>query len=280
MIERAARRPGDPSPPLLNVITASAPAGRFESPLADHHVLDIHLGDPVQVSCRMDGRERRGLQTHGSFCVVPAGLTGQWAMTRPLQALLIQLTPSLLAATADALGVRSRGPGLLPAMHVRDPQVERIGWALQAEHDDACPSGRLFTDSLALALAARLLGLQSRAGAAGGTSGRALPRWRLRNVLEYIEAHLDEDLTLAELSTVAGFSLSHFKALFRQAVGLPVHRYVLERRVERARVLLLEGGRTMAEIALAAGFAHQSHMARCLRRVLGLTPTQIADRSR
>jgi len=78
---------------------------------------------------------------------------------------------------------------------------------------------------------------------------------------------------------VAGFSLSHFKPLFRQATGTPVHRFVLERRVERARTRLLEGGRSMTEIALEAGFAHPSHMARCMRRVLGLSPAQTAGRS-
>jgi AraC family transcriptional regulator len=95
-------------------------------------------------------------------------------------------------------------------------------------------------------------------------------------VIEYIEAHLDQDLTLSELATVAGFSVSHFKPLFKHAVGVPVHRYVVERRVELARRLLVTGRLTMAEIAVEAGFAHQSHMARCMRRVLGLSPSQIA----
>jgi AraC family transcriptional regulator len=102
-----------------------------------------------------------------------------------------------------------------------------------------------------------------------------LPAWRLRHVIDYIEAHLDQDLTLAELAAVAGFSLSHFKPLFRQAVGMPVHRYVLERRIERARMLLAGSDKSMTEIAIEAGFAHSSHMARCLRRVLGLSPSQI-----
>jgi AraC family transcriptional regulator len=62
----------------------------------------------------------------------------------------------------------------------------------------------------------------------------------------------------------------------KQAVGVPVHRFVLERRVERARIRLLAGGQSLTEIALEAGFAHPSHMARCMRRVLGLTPSQLA----
>ncbi|HEV8692742.1 MAG TPA: AraC family transcriptional regulator [Lysobacter sp.] len=266
--------------PLLDVLTAQAPAGLFESPLDDRHILDIHLGNPVQVSCSIDSRERRGLQTHGQFCVVPAGVTGRWRLERPVRALLVRLAPSLFLETANAMGLSSRGAELVPSMHMRDPHIERIGWMLQAEDHDAYPGGRLFTDSLASALAARLLALQSRKGASTTKPGRALPTWRLRHVVEYIEAHLDEDLTLAELARVTGFSLSHFKPLFKQAVGMPVHRFVLERRVERARMRLLEGGSSLTEIALEAGFAHPSHMARCMRRVLGLSPSQVAGMRR
>ena len=118
----------------------------------------------------------------------------------------------------------------------------------------------------------RLVALQSPSRIA---PARALPAWRLRHVIDYIDAHLDQDLTLAELAAVAGFSPSHFKALFRQATGTPVHRFVLERRVERARLHLLEGRLSVTEVALETGFAHPSHMARWMRRLLGLSPSQV-----
>ena len=163
---------------------------------------------------------------------------------------------------------------LAPSIHIRDPQIERIGWMMQAEAHEHYPGGRLFADSLAAALAARLLVLQTRR--AGPVERRALPPWRLRRVLEYIEAHLEAELTLAELATVAGFSLSHFKAMFKQATGVPVHRFVLERRVERARLRLLEGRASVTQVAAETGFAHASHLARCMRRVLGASPSQVA----
>jgi len=260
---------------VLHVFTLPVPAGVIESPPERFHAIDIHLGAPVQASCRIDGRERRGIQTQGQFSLLPAGVTGRWAMTRPAQALLLLLAPSLLHDTADAIGVRGT-PVLAPAIQARDPQLERIAWILRAEHDDGYPGGRLFTDSLAAALATRLLRLPPNPAPDDRASSRALPPRRLRSVIEYIEAHLDQDLTLSELATVAGFSVSHFKPLFKHAVGVPVHRYVVERRVERARRLVLEGDRSMAEIAVEVGFAHQSHMARCMRRVLGLSPSQIA----
>jgi AraC family transcriptional regulator len=99
----------------------------------------------------------------------------------------------------------------------------------------------------------------------------------LRRVIEYVDAHLDQDLTLAELAAVAEFSPSHFKALFKEAAGVPVHRFVLERRIGRARLRLrlLDGRQSITAIALETGFAHPSHMACWMRRLLGLSPSQI-----
>jgi AraC family transcriptional regulator len=289
MIDRPSCYPGPPAAllsgigqdrlPLLDVLTSPVPSGLFNSPLDDRHVLCLHVGEPVPVSYRAGNYERKGVRLHGQFCVVPARSSTRWIVSRPARSLLLRLTPSLLRETADAMGLGSRGAELDPSIHIRDPQVERIGWMMQAEDHDAYPGGRLFADSLAAALAVRLLALQSRSSATTSKPGRALPAWRLRHVIEYIEAHLSEDLTLAELARVAGFSLSHFKPLFKQAVGVPVHQFVLERRVERARFRLLEGGRSRTEIALEAGFAHPSHMARCMRRVLGRSPSQVAESS-
>lgn len=103
----------------------------------------------------------------------------------------------------------------------------------------------------------------------------ALPAWRLRQVIDYIDACLEQDLRLAELAAVAGYSVSHFKPMFRRAVGMPVHRFVLERRVQRAHALLVESSLSITTIALETGFAHASHMARCMRRLLGVTPAQV-----
>lgn len=94
-----------------------------------------------------------------------------------------------------------------------------------------------------------------------------MPAWRLRKVIDYIEAHMDQDLTLADLAEVAGFSVSHFKVLFRNAAGMTAHRFVMHRRVERACAHLARGTMSATDIALATGFAHSSHMARCIRAI-------------
>ncbi|WP_342379542.1 AraC family transcriptional regulator [Myxococcus stipitatus] len=265
--------------PLLDVLTSPVPSGRFDSPVDDRHVLCLHVGEPVPVTYRVGKAERQGARLHGQFCVVPAGSSTRWTLSRPARSLLLRLTPELMREAAEAMGLGTQGAALDPAIHIRDAQVERIGWMMQSEDLEGYPGGRLFADSLATALAARLFALQSHTENPEARHRHALPAWRLRQVVEYIEAHLDEDLSLAELAQVAGFSLSHFKPLFKRATGVPVHRFVLERRVERARLRLVEGRKSLMEIAMEAGFSHPSHMARCLRRFLGMSPTEIARAS-
>jgi len=107
--------------------------------------------------------------------------------------------------------------------------------------------------------------------AAPGPRG-AMPARKLRQVLAHIEDHLCAGLSLQEIAQVSGLSVSHCKTLFRRSMGLPVHQYVIRRRVERAASLLREGDLPVSQIALETGFAHQSHLARHMRRWLGATP--------
>jgi AraC family transcriptional regulator len=98
---------------------------------------------------------------------------------------------------------------------------------------------------------------------------------RLRQVLSHIEYNLGRDLSLKEIAGVAGVSVSHCNAAFRRAVGMPVHQYVIERRVDRAKTLLGEGNLSISQIAVETGFAHQSHLAYHVRRLLGVSPLSL-----
>jgi AraC family transcriptional regulator len=265
----------------LDVLSVTCPVGALETPQDSHHVLYFHVGHPVQLTCRLDGRERSGgVHYPGDFCVLPAGVKGQWTMEAPADSLVLRLSPLLVKETAQTLRLKSAQAAITPAMRVRDPHLEYIGWMLRAEQEAGYPYGRIFVDSLAAAIAARLLRRYGRNTTAPRASRHQLPKWRLRTVCDYIRGNLDRDLSLAELANIAGFSVSHFKPLFRQAMGLPVHRYVVECRVERARQLLLQSDRSMGDIALESGFTHQSHMTRCLRRVLGISSADVAKLGR
>jgi AraC family transcriptional regulator len=239
--------------------------------LPDHR-LKIHAGAPVQGACRF----HRFLYTRGDVDIVPAGTSDVWQEEQSSTSLMLQLSPSLLRRAAEDMGLDPDRAGLEPRHQFRDPQIEHIAWALDAERRAANPSGLLYTESLGLALAVHLLGRYP----APLQSGPGLSRRQLQRLTAYIEEHLDQDLSLAHLAAVAELSASHLKTLFKRSMGLPVHEYVVQRRVERARELLLRGDLPVSQVALEAGFAHQSHMARWMRRILGVTPTAVARGSR
>jgi AraC family transcriptional regulator len=99
-------------------------------------------------------------------------------------------------------------------------------------------------------------------------------------ILEYIDERLEHRLLLADLAAVVGLRPSHFKTLFKRSLGVPVHQYVIRRRVDRAAELLAQHGVRLGDAAEAAGFADPSHMARAMRRLIGMTPSEIARDAR
>jgi AraC family transcriptional regulator len=101
--------------------------------------------------------------------------------------------------------------------------------------------------------------------------GGLAPR-QMRRVLDYIDAHLTDELGLVELAAIAGLSPHHFGEAFKTSMGTSPHRYVIEGRVQHALELLREKDRSIGEIAHAAGFSSQSHLTANFRRVTGLTP--------
>ena len=110
-------------------------------------------------------------------------------------------------------------------------------------------------------------------------SSGGLPAYRLRKVLAYIAEHLTEDLRMDALAEVAGMSKYHFSRLFKDAVGVPPYRYVVQQRVEAARGLLLRTDLSVAQIALRTGFSSQSHLSTSFREHAGTTPVALRDSS-
>lgn len=107
---------------------------------------------------------------------------------------------------------------------------------------------------------------------AGPDGANALSPLQLRRVLLFVEQNLDDDLSLATLAAVAGLSPSHFARRFKAAIGEAPHRYVLSRRVNGAKRLLLATDMPLAEIAAAAGFSSQAHLTGIFGRAVGMTP--------
>jgi AraC family transcriptional regulator len=104
------------------------------------------------------------------------------------------------------------------------------------------------------------------------SSNASLSPKRLKRVLDYVESHLGERLTLGDLARVACLSRCHFSKSFKQAVGVGPHRYLVQQRLERAKILICRTIEPLARIAQETGFSDQSHLTIIFRRETGMTP--------
>lgn len=205
--------------------------------------------------------------------VVPFGASVAWEDNGPTQYLGISLMPSLMHSAAEAMEVNIDAVALPSDMQLRDEKLAHIALAIKAELEVEDPHDRMYAEGLGLSLAVHLL---RRYGHANGNGvKRGLTHRQVHSVQDYIHEHLMNDLSLGEVASLTSFSPSHFKVLFKQSVGLPVHQYVIKCRVDRAVELLTSGDINLSEVALKSGFADQSHMSRCMRRLIGLTPGEV-----
>ncbi|QIG99746.2 helix-turn-helix domain-containing protein [Bradyrhizobium sp. 6(2017)] len=181
---------------------------------------------------------------------------------------------------ADDKVVFAKGLPALPcASHEIESDDDVIRSLLHAMKVALQGNDRQSADALQLAIAVRQFGLRPAHGGAAAvrssTNGRhiqALQKWRLKRVVDYIDARISSRITLADLAAVAGLSRMHFASQFRVATGLRPHEFLLRRRVRRAEELIRETTMTIVEIALAVGFQTQAHFTTVFKRFAGCTP--------
>ena len=160
---------------------------------------------------------------------------------------------------------------LAPKYNLIDPLVSQLVSTIANEIEGGFLD-QILADALNTALAVQIMRLCSDQMAITFEFSNGLSRERLKRVCDYIEAHLDDRLTLAALAAVACLSPYHFSRSFKQAVGAGPQRYVMHRRVERAKALMRRTDQPLALIAQEAGFADQSHLTSVFRREIGVTP--------
>jgi AraC family transcriptional regulator len=237
--------------------------------------ISIHVGRTVRLMCRRGGEHHSGTAVHGDVEIIPPTVPGVWELKGSDTELVVCLGLPLVHQVAEEYGGDLAAFEVRNRFHERDPRIEHIGWALKEEFERGSTSGRVYLDSLANALAATVV--RQCSSLAGTTRDLRAPlsASALREVLAFMEDHLGRDLPLQELATVSGLGVSRFKTAFRTATGQSAHQYLIQRRVERAAMLLRTGTLPIGQVALETGFCHQSHMAANMRRLLGVTPSII-----
>lgn len=152
-----------------------------------------------------------------------------------------------------------------------DPLISQIAQTIGNEIDGGFIDGVL-ADALNTALAAQVTRRFADPSAILPAPSNGLSSDRLKRVRDYIETHLDDRLTLTDLAEVACLSPYHFSRSFKAAVGVGPQRYVMQRRLERAKTLMRRTNQPLAAIAQQVGFTDQSHLTCIFRRETGVTP--------
>jgi AraC family transcriptional regulator len=203
----------------------------------------------------------------GEMTLMPRGVPSQWSWNSTCDRLDVIVFPDVFG-DGSSLDVVDR-------YAFRDAEMEVICRRLYHLVSLNGPKERLYWESLVMNLAEILLLRHSTASrSARILASGGLSRNQARRVLEYIESNLSRDVTLSKLSGIADLSLHHFARMFKQTVGVAPHRYVLERRLERAKTMLRAAKANLVEISLSAGFDSQSHFTSTFRRMVGATPTE------
>jgi AraC family transcriptional regulator len=250
------------------------PNEAFQPPLT-HHSLVLFLRTPKEFEVRSEGISRVVPPPAGSTLVVPAGSPARWRWSSHSDSLHVFLEPGLVArVAAEAFELDPARVSLPPLDGLDLPQLRAAMLAVCAELTADAAGGRRAVESLANVMAVHLIRNASAPRGQVRRSGGALPRGKLRAVVEYIEEHLDAGLTLERMAAVARLSPYHFARQFKAATGLPPHQYVIARRVERAQQILRKGDLSLAEVAAVVGFSDQSQFSRNFKRVTGVTPGQ------
>ncbi|MEW5665300.1 AraC family transcriptional regulator [Pseudomonas putida] len=233
-----------------------------------HHTLSCYIADGTGTFRRQRPADKGAPD---KLCVMPAGQESNWVVNGAIRLAHLYVSEAQFALGCVRLLDREpRELQLQEATFLDDPQqAARFRQLIQLDWDE--PGERLLASSLAHEIVDHAL--LSQVGLRQGLrlKGGLAPNLR-RQLVDYLEAHLDQPITLEELALRCNLSAYHFARMFRASFGLPPHQYLLARRLHRACQLLRLGVMPLGEIALLCGFASASHFSNRFRQTLGATP--------
>ena len=222
----------------------------------------------------LDGKLKTEARNQGDIAVIPAGISQRCNWNTLSEFTILAIAPTLLEQVGQDLVNCDRIELIPHYMTEQDILIQGIFSALRQELEFGKIGGYLLVDSLKTALAIHLLRNYCTAQPRLSSYTDGLSKPKLQHVREYINEHLHEEVKLIELAAIAQISPYHFLRLFKQSMGTTPHQYILQRRIDQAKYLLEQTELSIAEIAFRVGFCDQSHLTRCFKRLLGMTPKQ------
>ncbi len=235
------------------------------------HLIWFQTSPQVRFECRIAGRALRHEVPAGSLAICPAGVDCAADTEKGVDAILVAIHPGQLALTAAEDSAPEAQ--VIERFSGRDQTLLELARTLASESANDYPNGPLLWNEVAGSFIASLVArhtstLESRPR---GMLGKDV----LERLRDHVVAHLEQPIEVGTLAKIAGRSPFHFSRVFTRSVGITPHRYVVHHRLRRAIALVRERRCGLAEIAARTGFADQSHLSRWVRRVHGVSLTQL-----
>jgi AraC family transcriptional regulator len=280
-IQQLLYSPGSPQTPSADIFESDvaihrcvAPAGEQSEVAIDYHILllwDAHVAECELASAAE--HYRRYKKYPNTISTIVPGLFPARRRLTPHTAIVCALNPEFITRMEGELDRLPQG-----SHHVLtgydDYVLRNLMRLLIKEADDGGPSGKVYAESLATALATRLVYLGRSAKPPESDKVSALPHRTLRRVLDRMQSGIDADPDLKTLAAEAGYSQSHFLRMFRAATGTTPHQYLLDLKLEKVKELLATRKLPLIDVAAACGFSSHSHLSTAFRNRFGATPSR------
>ena len=225
---------------------------KFEAPALSCDQLSVVVEGANVVERRLEGQCQRGMIQPGDVTIVPRGSASSWMpeIVMPSKAIHLLILPKLWMWASQAADVDQASIQLRDDFAAPDQLIQQLSVALLAEAEALDAEGMLYGQTLAQALAMHLLRHYTTTKLKNERSPKA---HKFKQSLDYIETYLAENLSLETLSAIEGLSPYHFARSFKAAVGKTPHQFVLYRRIERAKHLILTTQLPLSQIAQKVG---------------------------
>jgi AraC family transcriptional regulator len=247
----------------------------MDQPPLDHHYLVLHLEGPKRITRRGEQSQTISDAEAHSLTLVSAGAAYSWATEGPIGFAHLYLRPSEVDhVISEEFDRDPRSVELLDCVARRLPLMSAMVIGMLEQIEAPTFGSRLVLDTLLHGLIVRVLSECSTLADSSSLAPHTISPRRLRRVLDFIESNLASDIALDDLASVAGSSRFHFSRAFRDATGFPPYRYLIHRRIDAAKTLLLEDALSIPEIAEQCGFNSRSQFAAMFRQVFGTSPSR------
>ena len=259
------------------LIHASQPTYKYQEHYCWQHCIVVHLSSehnfPIKVGEPIKAKE----PSQAEIAVIPA-YTNHWSKfeSEISEVIILSIEPNLLSRIAREK-IEASSIELKPTFAKPDILIQSIALNIKVELDSQT-SDRTYVESLFQALLMHLIKYYCSKENSLEQTTSGLPPYRLKQAIDYIDRHLDENIKIKDVAKSIGISQYYFCRLFRESMGIAPYRYVIQQRMSKVKALIQENQLSLSDIAIECGFSSQSQMTHHFRKLVGTTPKVYRDR--